>query len=98
MLLCCIFADLPVNGAPITLVLATLADADLKTMSVYAHARPGVANVGAVAVTTRRTIASDAKEALFGDMLKQQLRMGPDPDDPVRLFSRRPISGFRAYA
>jgi hypothetical protein len=75
-------------GAPITLVLATLAHADVKTTNFYAHARPGVANVGAVADTTRRTIASDAKEALFGDLLKQQLRMGPDPDDPVRLFSR----------
>ena len=29
------------NGAPITLVSATLGDADLKTTSVYAHARPG---------------------------------------------------------
>jgi integrase/recombinase XerD len=29
------------NGAPITLVSATLGHADLKTTSVYAHARPG---------------------------------------------------------
>jgi integrase/recombinase XerD len=29
------------NGAPITLVSATLGHADLKTSSVYAHARPG---------------------------------------------------------
>lgn len=29
------------NGAPITLVSQTLGHADLKTMSVYAHARPG---------------------------------------------------------
>jgi site-specific recombinase XerD len=29
------------NGAPITLVSATLDHADLKTTSVYAHARPG---------------------------------------------------------
>src|SRR5215471_13994940 len=29
------------NGAPITLVSATLSHADLKTTSVYAHARPG---------------------------------------------------------
>jgi site-specific recombinase XerD len=29
------------NGAPITLVQATLGHADLKTTSVYAHARPG---------------------------------------------------------
>jgi site-specific recombinase XerD len=29
------------NGAPITLVAATLGHADLKTTSVYAHARPG---------------------------------------------------------
>jgi site-specific recombinase XerD len=28
------------NGAPITLVSATLGHADLKTTSVYAHARP----------------------------------------------------------
>ena len=29
------------NGAPITLVSATLGHADLKATSVYAHARPG---------------------------------------------------------
>jgi site-specific recombinase XerD len=29
------------NGAPLTLVSATLGHADLKTTSVYAHARPG---------------------------------------------------------
>jgi site-specific recombinase XerD len=29
------------NGAPITLMSATLGHADLKTTSVYAHARPG---------------------------------------------------------
>jgi len=29
------------NGAPITLVSATLGHSDLKTTSVYAHARPG---------------------------------------------------------
>jgi integrase/recombinase XerD len=29
------------NGAPITLVSATLGHADIKTTSVYAHARPG---------------------------------------------------------
>ena len=29
------------NSAPITLVSATLGHADLKTISVYAHARPG---------------------------------------------------------
>jgi integrase/recombinase XerD len=29
------------NGAPITLVSATLGHADLKTTSVYSHARPG---------------------------------------------------------
>jgi integrase/recombinase XerD len=29
------------NGAPITLVSATLSHADLKTTSVHAHARPG---------------------------------------------------------
>jgi integrase len=29
------------NGAPITLVSATLGHADLETTSVYAHARPG---------------------------------------------------------
>ena len=29
------------NGAPITLVSATLGHADLKTTSVYAHAQPG---------------------------------------------------------
>jgi integrase/recombinase XerD len=29
------------NGAPITLVSATLGHADLKTTSIYAHARPG---------------------------------------------------------
>jgi integrase/recombinase XerD len=29
------------NGAPITLVSQTLGHADLKTTSVYAHARPG---------------------------------------------------------
>jgi site-specific recombinase XerD len=29
------------NGAPITLVSATLGHTDLKTTSVYAHARPG---------------------------------------------------------
>ena len=29
------------NGAPVTLVSATLGHADLKTTSVYAHARPG---------------------------------------------------------
>jgi site-specific recombinase XerD len=32
------------NGAPITPVSATLGHADLKTTSVYAHARPGESN------------------------------------------------------
>jgi hypothetical protein len=31
----------PDNGTPITLVSATLGQADLKATSVYAHARPG---------------------------------------------------------
>jgi integrase/recombinase XerD len=29
------------NGVPVTLVSATLGHADLKTTSIYAHARPG---------------------------------------------------------
>jgi integrase/recombinase XerD len=33
--------DLSDKGAPLTLVSATLGHADLKTTSVYAHARPG---------------------------------------------------------
>jgi hypothetical protein len=28
---------------------------------------------------------------------EQQLRTGPDPDDPVRVLLLEPISGFRAY-
>ena len=32
------------NGAPITLVSATLGHADLKTTPVYAHARPGASS------------------------------------------------------
>jgi integrase len=34
------------NGAPITLVSATLGHSDLKTTSVYAHARPGRVRAG----------------------------------------------------
>ena len=34
------------NGAPITLVSATLGHADLKTTTVYAHARPGESRAG----------------------------------------------------
>jgi hypothetical protein len=40
--------------------------------------------------TTRRTIAPDAKEALVGDLLKQQDADAPDPDDPVRVLLRNP--------
>jgi hypothetical protein len=47
---------------------------------------------------TRRTIASEAKEALFGDLLKHQLRFVSDPDDPVRLLLPEPISGLRTSA
>jgi hypothetical protein len=35
------YPDIDPAGAPITLVSATLGHADLKTTSVYAHARPG---------------------------------------------------------
>jgi hypothetical protein len=57
--------------------------------------REFLANVGAVAVATGRTIASDAKEFPC-DLLKQQLGIAPDPDDPVRLLPPEPIGGFRA--